>query len=40
MCGKVVITRDKTEPEYEVPDFPPKKDLDIELNECPAYGRV
>ena len=40
-----MLTRstDETEPEYEVPDFPqqiPKKDLDIELTECPAYGNI
>ena len=38
-----MITNDETEPEYEVPDFPPqqlRKDLDIELTECPAYSRI
>ena len=38
-----MITRDETEPEYEVPGFPqqmPRKDQGIELIECPAYGVV
>ena len=43
--GKVVLTRsrDETEPEYEMPDIPqhkPRKEMNIELAECPAYGRV
>ena len=41
--GKLVITEEVTEPQYEVPDFPqqtPGKDQGIELTECPAYGIV
>ena len=41
--GKMVIARNETEPEYEVPYYPQqtsRKDQGIELTECPAYGVV
>ena len=37
----MVMTRNETEPEYEVPDYPQqtsRKDQGIELTQCPAYG--
>ena len=37
------MTRNETEPEYEVPDYPqqtPRKDQGNELTQCPAYGVV
>ena len=41
----MVMTRDQTEPEYEIPDLYPqqtsRKDQgNIELTQCPAYGVV